>query len=591
MKFKNDEVTLNKLIEYSVDLYNCRFNDTSFKHIDYELENIISSAKYLKKKGYEFTITNAQIEFSNETDLKIYKDIENIITQIGGLEVAKIIFRMELTPHFNEKYKRYMVSRNKQTFNTSSVKRYFPYNYILQICVKQLTNENILENRVSQEKMSELYSEMKELSESYITCLNLQSHSSFEDIFIDYLDLPEVITKNILFDKLFIINQWNPNYVIEILEDVFREIYNEYRSWSYKLKDYIKVAQIILFEYKECSYIKFEDIFKKVSFKEVVLKDIFNDISQKEVNSEFTGILGKTNFSNKPLIQTGENEYFLLSPIICSFSFHEVLYNKFRKSTLGRELDNKLGNIVEDVVKRMLDKKKYSYKYGFYDFNCYKNLCMQNECDLILEDDKNVVFIEIKKRPLPKKSEEGDIIEVLRALGEGMVYAQRQALQHSLQLENKGEMILIESANKIESQKQMILEYKKRRVTRISLTYQEYGFLSYNTISKKIMESLLICEFHADDITKEKRLKKLKEQQGKLNRLVTEMNNSTGEKVDLNNLFFYSTFRSLQQFMYSLDHSDNISQLIENLTSDIFVDVGGLDFYKHLFNDIDRSEK
>ena len=49
--------------------------------------------------------------------------------------------------------------------------------------------------------------------------------------------------------------------------------------------------------------------------------------------------------------------------------------------------------------------------------------------DLVIENNKQILFLEIKNRHLPETFEQGDDVSTLRCLAEGMIKAQIQCLK------------------------------------------------------------------------------------------------------------------------------------------------------------------
>ena len=579
IRFKGSQEDIKQILEYGVELYYCKDEESSFKIKDYEIDSIIKSASYLRRKGYELTISNGEINFAEEIHNKIHNDIEYLICEIDAEQVARYILDTELKKYWDNEYERYFIGRKKSTLIKEELSGYIPYNYLLQICLKNIKKKHPVKSLLLDGKLMK-YLEIKKLSTSYMTCLNLQSHSVFEDIVVDNLELPKIISNNILFDKLVCINQWKPKYVIEIIQGIFQEVYASYRQWSYKFKDYLNVAKIVLFNYENCSYIEFEDIFKKLSIKKAVLKDILDDISHINVNEGFTNIYKELNFEQKPLIKISEDRYFLLSPIICCFSFYEVLYQKFKKAGGTDKFDRKLGFIIEKFIKRRLDKHNYKYTSGKYDFNCCSGINRENECDLVLEDDNKILFIEIKKRPLFMGKDEFNDADIWQSLGYGVIYSQRQAFEHKLQLDINEKIIFKDLQNKSNN----ILAKGNRRVYGISLMFKEYGIISYKLLINNIMKSLTICEYNTVNTSEDYKLNKLRKQQTKLNEVIDIVKQNYQHKVDLKNLFFNFTVRTLQQLLYSIDKSKNVTELINNLICDIYISKGTNDFYNELLN-------
>lgn len=78
------------------------------------------------------------------------------------------------------------------------------------------------------------------------------------------------------------------------------------------------------------------------------------------------------------------------------------------------------------MIKSSLDNKKYPYHCGNYRINKSQT----NECDLVIENNKQILFLEIKNRHLPETFEQGDDVSTLHCLAEGMIKAQIQCLKH-----------------------------------------------------------------------------------------------------------------------------------------------------------------
>jgi len=193
-----------------------------------------------------------------------------------------------------------------------------------------------------------------------------------------------------------------------------------------------------------------------------------------------------------------------------------------------------------------------------------------------------VIFIEIKKRPLPETFEECDDIALYRTLAGGMVTAQKQSLRHKNYLQSNGKFKLtFQSFDKLN--KESVIQLNDRRVVCISICLPEYTFLTNKVISQKVLESLLTVTYHARDEKREKELNAINKISEEIRELVLNSND------DKRYIFHDTLFRSMQQFLVALENSNNIDAFIDNLLEPIYIIDGSGDYYVQLAAKIQRE--
>jgi len=465
-----------------------------------------------------------------------------------------------------------------------SIKLMIPYNLILQLCVKNISGKHPIIPKDSNEN----YEQIKKLSISYTVCLGLQNNNIWEDIYLPHEDIPEYLVRNAIFDTFFYIQQWNPDYCMELTQNAFSMLFNQFSGKKYKLHDYMKVMQTILRFQKPLTCIGYDEIKRKTNLVDNSLLAIMENIAHKSsgININFNSILGKTNFYDKPLIEVSPQKYLLISPIICGFSFYQVLYRLCQSNDPQKKFDRLQGEEVEKFVLKCIKRKKFPYANGHYRYDFALN-AENRECDLILEGSKRIVFVEIKKRPLPDNFQEIDFFDLTTCLAEGIVTAQLQAFRHKIQLKRKGVIDLYKDAARKHKEKTICLN--NRVVNCVSLVSQEYGFLSYSMFGQKLLQVLTIGDFKSDDPDNMKRLTKINARAAQAQALYEMYAN--GRQLRLNEIYHDFTFRTCQQLMYAIDNSSTIEELIDNLINDTYVLNGTSDYYCQLFAHIDMKKK
>jgi hypothetical protein len=577
--YENNNDVLMELFQLGVYLYLCDKKNANFR--GREINTIIQAIKYLEYYlQIKYEIKQGDIILNDNTELQIHDKLEELISYIGGSTFLKMLYIEELFPTYNKLMDRYLIHRNKTTYSIHLPPERIPYNYLIQIGLKHL-NLNTYIACLTKTGIRNIYDKIIEISCKYFTVLNLQSYSSYEDLFVKYKDLPAYIAKNMLFEKMLIPEQYKVSFILDILEYLYRPFFEEEKPRIYSFNDYMSVAKYILNKAIFCEIYSFDNIEEDLKINCQKLKAMFDDISidKGEINSCFSHFLSKTNFRDKPLIKIENNKFMLLDPHFSGFAFCEVLYQMLKKRI--KDLDSEQGHKIETFVYAILNKKKFSYKHGKYQVGT-KN---EGECDLILENDEYVIFIEMKKRPLPFSFELGDDISLYKVLAEGMLTAQKQALGHIIYLQNNDKINLsYESEGKI---RQDIIELKNRRPIAISICLSEYLFLTNKVTSQRLLESLLFATYHARDIKREKELEKVNIVRKEIIELISAQNK--GKKIKVNQIFHNTLFRSLQQFVVTLENSKDINTFISNLVQSIYVTDGSLDYYTQMVNSFKLS--
>lgn len=574
-----DEATVVKLFEYAFDLFLVTGNGYWNSRTMNDVDSLISAVKHFGLKySIDYEIENGKVLLTDNAHQKIHENIERLVRNIGGITVIRLLFERYLKTKFDKQIDRYLIHRNKSTLGSNVSLQPIPYQYITQIALKflKIKVSTVLEMPLSTEQIDNAFSDLINDSRTYVNLLQVYNPSVMYDAMIEFESLPEYISNNIIFEVMCIPQQYSPNFIELLIKKLYLpKIKNAEGCFFLKSKNLPKLIRTIL-NYAPCSIITEDSLHKETNIRKSFIREFLAHFSQEcnKVNAEFNSILERTNTHEYPLIHLGNGEYFFLSPHFSGYAFCERIY-KTLKSIFGRVFDVILGEAVEALAKELLDEKGYCYKYGHYAIGVDNE---QGECDLILETDKRILFIELKKRPLPEEFEMGDDVEVLKCLGEGMLTAQKQAFKHRLYLKKHGKISLYKNVD--ESIPFSELVGNGRMIDTISICLPEYCFFTTKTLASRIIESMYFVTYNAYDPEKRNRLDKLNKLSDEFRSLVDEY--ADGKKIDLHQLFFNVSFKSLQQFWTALNCSCSKEQFIENLICDTHLVLGSLDYYDHL---------
>lgn len=247
---------------------------------------------------------------------------------------------------------------------------------------------------------------------------DVEPYNQFELEFKTSDTIVEFLQEITLYDSMFSLTQLRPYDVPKFLRGLFAWINkNEVKSmlgWEPNQAAMVaeKILELAANQYKPV-VIKYKDLQQKLSeINRNTIEKILDIYSQRKfnVNKDFnlpTDIAHEGfAFSFKPLIRSNPNEYILMNPSWCSPSFYEAVVSELRQK-YNKNLDNQIGfHGIEEFVKGELASRGLTYSYGEYkiDKNRFNTHREKGECDVVIETNDTIIFIEIKKKPLIRKS-------------------------------------------------------------------------------------------------------------------------------------------------------------------------------------------
>ena len=104
------------------------------------------------------------------------------------------------------------------------------------------------------------------------------------------------------------------------------------------------------------------------------------------------------------------------------------------------------------------------------------------ECDLVVEDNDNILLIECKAKPLTRATMAGESFAAVLDYAASVVASQVQALQHERLLRDRDELLFDNGQR---------LEHKEREITRLSITLLDHGSLQDRFLFANLVEPLL----------------------------------------------------------------------------------------------------
>ena len=565
--YPNEKTVLNELFKYALYIY--IMNPDSICSHSLVYERAKKRCVAIQSLNVDYEIVQDEIYLSERSLETVQKSIEDKIQNMDGFVFLDTLQRKALLPFYNKELDRYRLHRHK-TNGINVVVPETPINFLIQLAFKTLKDSHF---KKQQKIVAEVYyQDIIKKSQAFLTALNFTTDSMYEDILVDEIGLPNYLFNNMLYEAMVIPEQYNVNFLIDVMKAMFYPFRKEYldanrSTYTYTIETYIRVARKILESNEHFFDLPKLKRLTRVNRKE--LASVLNNMSidVKDVNKEFASILKMTNNKDYPLIKLDDNTYYFFEPRISGWSFYRNLYNILKLKI--RDLNSKLGYQLENYIKKLLNSKNIPYLSGKY---CVKK-DQKEEVDIIIQNDNAICGIEAKYCFLNKDFEIGNDVSLLSTLGKGMIKAQEQLLKHRIDL-IKGTLLEL---NDEHEQRKGLLAWENRRIISMSLCLPEYRFLTTKVLAEKLLNLLLICNVKLKDESRKIELDTLYKEQKKIQTLVESNIALLGNRV-----FFDSLFLSLQQLYMVIKMSKNVDEIISRIQNYISVHNAEMDNYELL---------
>lgn len=536
--------------------------------------NRAESVKYLiNKENCEIKIEHADIKFISGLE-KVYQKLDNKIETLGGLTLIRFL---SCKIPFNSKYKRYVFNRQLTTDN-SKIDIDIPFGYLFNLALKHPNNSNLTPKNI--QKLNEIIKLAKIITNAV---LDVQEYNIFGHVFLNLENLFTRFREIVLYDSIFTIPQSNINIQLMLCKLMFSKEDKFFKDvLNFSLKEYLQIMKLItqlLDKNKHTFIIKVPESlpYRLTRYKTVeILKFMSHD---SKINENYLNPVdySKINYFKKPLIQL-DNETFFLPPVPCSSpNFYETLFEPLKEYYRNDDkLGDTLGNRLESVVETLLKINGIKYiRGGIYKFN--KNPA---ECDFIIESDKSVIVIEVKKKVLTRNAKSGIEYCIFMDLSESLLNSQYQALRIEYLLKKKNNQVYFKN-----SENSKLIKLNKRIIKRISISLFDFGALHNNIFIKHFFTAILTGEFEIGKGDKNliERFKSFTEYQMKFNELFDKL--EEGYK-DLTEFCMRTYFLSLDQLLVILNNSNDNNSFDDNLPKPYMIN-GELDW----FIEYDKSKK
>lgn len=439
-----------------------------------------TAAKRLEQYGCSVEVENSEIIISNLN--LVLEGMSKKIENVGGLTLARIIFRYLAENLYSTIFERYRVSRHTSTIAYHQ-KPQIPFGYLLNLCASFPFDKQ--KTIYFQRQTDEIFNLATDIA---IAVYCSQPYSQWEYIRADGDKIVNILTDIALWDSIYSVPQSKPALALEIAFGIFEQFPDEkFRiEFGHTKRETELVCYKIVEQIKDVNgpvEIDFNTLSKRLyrlkKNKIEQILDIFSHTQSINTNYHEPSDYLKIDFNFKPLIKTGKLKYLVMDKSWCAPSYYEAIASKIRET--NKRLDQQLGHPIEDFLHRKFKQKGIVALTGDYTY-----LGHAGECDFLIESDTSIILIEAKKKPLTRKSKSGNDIDIIVDLSSSVLEAQRQAGRTAIVLMESGSIELKQTNGSIK-----VVCLNGREIERIALTQLEYGGFQDRITMENFLKSLL----------------------------------------------------------------------------------------------------
>jgi hypothetical protein len=500
-------------------------------------------------------------------------ELNEKIKIIGGITLARFLFHF-LTQHkfYSNRFERYLISR-ETSLKASDQKPQIPFGFLLNLSLKHPFEKANLQNQQS------LINEIVALAK-FITngAYRVQPYSYLEFHFQSGETIIHFFQEIALWDSMFTLPQCRPSNALEITQKIFAFIDNNdfQTALGFTMQQLMLVTNeiyLIASKTNEPTIIYHSELMKKLrqQIDKKSILEILEFLSHSQAVNK-TYILpsdySSIDFFQKPLIKLGDTKFLLMDKSWCSPNFFEAIASRLRKSI--PHLDSQIGNQLEVFLRSKLADKGITFSSG-----TYKVDEIDGECDLLIESERAIVLIELKKKVLTRKSKSGIDINILLDLSDSILSAQLQSGKVEIILREK-KSITLTTKDGITK----VINFNDRIIERVALSQLEFGGFHDRTITNQFLNALT-TRFFKTYSTDPSIIKKFDELAKKQQEWIEQYKKlrELDEKFS-HYPYFNCYFFSLPQLLEVINVSTGNNSFHDNLCKMKYVSLSTLDWYR-----------
>lgn len=443
---------------------------------------VADAATRIKQLGYAFSIRSGRYQIRPEGIENIVGQIWKCLRRLGCINALSHITQAALDVHhyeyeqilFGRKYGRGLGDRPPE----------LPIGLLYNIAVK-------VPAQGSNERSAEFFWDKAIcLARDLVAMLDLEPYSQFAFLGLNAQALEDGLREVAHYDHCFSLRQWHLSFTPQFLTVFFDKSVDAdmKQRLGWNVADAVQLAQVLKAHARPGTQVVPIPRLVEPGFDPGVFKSMLPFFAHREgeANKNYRSPFGAAgpDVIFKPLILLKGNSVVLPAASVLGPAMFEATFAAWKTNKTDQEIARLRGDAAERLTKYLFAKHGFqpSFENAIYDMGDQD----AGECDLVFEDEENIILVECKAKALTRGAMTGTQGDALLDFAGGLFASQAQALRHERILRSSGAISFRDGT---------LLEFRDRHITRLTVTLLDHGALQDRWMLRNVYNALLSAQF------------------------------------------------------------------------------------------------
>jgi len=500
---------------------------------------LAEALRALSRKGFPYRLDGGGAALTERSYNNVCALIEKKIKRVGGFVTANAMLNM-MEQSGQIKDGTLLHARTPSQLG-GRLQSGTPWHFIYSLALKHL---NVPPKARSPQMILQ---EMEKLAISLAASLDVEPHSSYENLSVSPHSVTGLLYETVIYDELFAIPQWQPMASVELVELWLDALEAQgcnfpigpMQDWKFMWKRVHRlamkggVADRSAFELFPNSGAVADPIglVRAISSPSIGVNQNYKTPSETQHRTA----------GNFPVLPMKSNRFAIQPKAVVGRAFCESLFSVMQNAKVN-DLDNKMGKALELLTGEVF---KAAGLPASIVGRKYDNAVMgkELEVDLIIETEERIFLVECTKKSLTNRARGGHTLDGLRDLGGSFVKLTQQLAQHEAHLRKVGSIAFKNGQS---------LHLNGRSVEKIGISLFDHGSLQNRDMTMSFVEALVNAQMNSDEVDAKTTVKKFNQRLLAINTAISEIiaHQPDGENRGLFRFAMSTWWLSIDQLQY-----------------------------------------
>ncbi|MCO8644055.1 hypothetical protein KGP93_12145 [Burkholderia multivorans] len=446
---------------------------------------VADAAKRVKRLGFSFSVHSGRYHIRPEGIENIVGEIWKCLKRVGCVNALSNIVRIALET-YDYAYEQILFGR-KYAGGLGDRPPGLPIGLLYNIAVK------IPARGCNERNAQSFWEKAVCLARDFVAMLDLEPYSQYAFLGLDAGALEGELRKVAHYDHCFALRQWHLSFTPQFLNIFFGADFDadmkERLGWN--VADAIRLTQVLKQHARRGTHVVPIATLVGTGFDAGLLESMLPFFAHREgeANKCYRSPFGAAgpDVIFKPFILLKGNSVVMPAASVLGPALFEATFAAWRVDKTDREIARLRGDAAERLTKYIFAKQNFqpTFENAIYDLGDQG----AGECDLVFEDEENIILVECKAKALTRGAMTGMQGDALLDFAGGLFASQAQALRHERILRSVGAIRFRDGTR---------LEFRDRHITRLSVTLLDHGALQDRWMFRHVYNALLSSQVTCD---------------------------------------------------------------------------------------------